>query len=517
MEPHYEDDQITLYHGDCIEVLRTLPDNSVDSVVTDPPYGLEFMGKDWDAPWKGSASSHAEARTRRADEMDDPVKAKFLRHGVNSYEAGVPFQLWCEEWARECYRVLKPGGHILAFGGTRTFHRMTCAIEDSGFVIRDSIAWLYGQGFPKSRNVGRDIDRAAGVDREDVYEGDREDDNEVYGKGLGVNLLEERPVTEDAQRWQGWGTALRPAFEPIVMARKPFPGPVYLNVLKWGTGAINVGACRIGTARRSSTRSNGVVVSENSSMAGGNTGRVPGPDVTGRWPANVAVDASQAEELDTQSGVSRSTSRTGRRRVGKDSGTFGAYAGQDDVESHHDDEGGASRFVFVARDFTGRWPSNVALDDIAAGLVDEMSGETKSAGSRPRSPDGEAQATWSLKRKGGVQVGHDDEGGASRFFYTAKAGTSERPKVNGEMHPTVKPRSLMQWLIRMVTPPGGVVLEPFAGSGTTVEAAHLERVRVIAIEKDDSYLPLILSRIYRQKDPVEHMKLAGEDLGLFDL
>ncbi|QGJ88633.1 DNA methylase [Mycobacterium phage Atcoo] len=143
-KPYYQDDEVTLYHGDCVEVLRTLPDNSVDAVVTDPPYGLEFMGKDWDAPWRKTSASHARARERRAAELDDPVKGKYIRAGVNAYEAGQPFQQWCTQWAAECLRVLKPGGHMLAFGGSRTWHRLAAAIEDAGFEIRDSIAWLYG-------------------------------------------------------------------------------------------------------------------------------------------------------------------------------------------------------------------------------------------------------------------------------------------------------------------------------------------------------------------------------------
>ena len=166
-DPYYSDDLVTLWHGDCLDVLATLPDASVDSVVTDPPYGLEFMGKEWDAPWQAGADVHAEARTRRAAEVTPTGQAHstsagpYLAAGVNKYAAGLPFQQWCQLWATECLRVLKPGGHLLAFGGTRTWHRLAVAIEDAGFELRDSIAWLYGSGFPKSLDVSKAIDKAA--------------------------------------------------------------------------------------------------------------------------------------------------------------------------------------------------------------------------------------------------------------------------------------------------------------------------------------------------------------------
>ena len=164
----YEGHGVTVHIADALDVLAGMADASVDAVVTDPPYGLEFMGKEWDAPWKGSAASHADARTRRASEIDDPSKGAFIRAGVNAYEAGKPFQQWCELWAVECLRVLKPGGHLLAFGGTRTWHRLACAVEDAGFEVRDSIAWMYGSGFPKSLDVSKAIDKRREEDRAPV-------------------------------------------------------------------------------------------------------------------------------------------------------------------------------------------------------------------------------------------------------------------------------------------------------------------------------------------------------------
>lgn len=346
MEPVFEGRGVRLFHADCLAVLRELPDASVDSVVTDPPYELGFMGKSWD-------------------------------------NSGIAYSV--ELWS-ECLRVLKPGGHVLAFGGSRTWHRLACAIEDAGFDIRDSIAWLYGSGFPKSLDVSKAIDKAAGAERDDVY-ADAEPNvkNEIYGKGLGVALVERRPATADAQKWQGWGTALKPAHEPIVVARKPLEGTVAANVLAHGVGGLNIDGCRIGDDVRTN-------------QPGSTKPRIA---MSGGW--------------------------------------------RDDAE---------------AITVSGRWPANVVLDELAALVLDE-----------------------------------------SRFFYVAKASKRERPRVDGVAHPTVKPLSLMRWLVRLVTPPNGVVLEPFAGSGTTIEAAMLEGMQIVACEMTDDYLPLILERVNRVEVP----------------
>lgn len=401
-DPYYTDEHVTLYHGDCLDILRELPDASVDAAVTDPPYALEFMGKTWDG-WSTPAA----------------------------------FQEWCGLWAAECLRVLKPGGHMVAFGGSRTWHRLASAVEDAGFEIRDSIAWLYGSGFPKSLDVAKAIDKAAGAEREVV--GERPWTNAKMEAGQGVSGLRQAgghagdyvgervavpitaPATEDAERWQGWGTALKPAFEPIVVGRKPLAGTVAANVQAFGTGALNVDGCRVGdevlreqragNARLGTFERSGMVTAER----------------VGRWPTNIVLDGKLAEDLDAQSGSS--TSRVGKPR--------GAAAG------------------------TG----------------------------------------WGMTATGAE---YDDAGGASRFFpvfrYEAKAPTSERPRVDGVAHPTVKPLDLMRWLVRLVTPPGGVVLEPFAGSGTTAEACVIEGFRCIAIEREADYLPLITSRLTK---PIE--------------
>lgn len=397
MEPWHCDDQATIYHGDCREVLAELPDASVDSVVTDPPYELGFMGKRWDAS------------------------------GI-AYDASL--------WA-EALRVLKPGGHLLAFGGTRTWHRLAVAIEDAGFEIRDSIAWMYGSGFPKSLDVSKAIDKAAGAERPVVGRGN----GGLHHKANVTNLAQwdtdhdadghpiTAPATPDAARWQGWGTALKPAHEPVVVARRPLTGTVAGNVLEHGTGALNIDGCRI-----------------------------PGPAGSGVWHGKTA-----------QRG----------------------YEGGWDSEAKPNTEPHTA----------GRWPANVVLDEDQAAALDKQSGYQKDgvATNRNRRPETE-QIGWigaTMSRAGQPDMTYGGGGGASRFFYVAKAPARERPKVDGIAHPTVKPLTLMRWLCRLVTPPGGVVLEPFAGSGTTIEAALMEGFRVVAIEREPDYLPLIAARLER--------------------
>jgi site-specific DNA-methyltransferase (adenine-specific) len=387
MEPWHHDDQATIYHGDCLQVLAELPDASIDAVVTDPPYELGFMGKGWDA-------------------------------------SGIAYRV--DLWA-EALRVLKPGGHLLAFGGTRTWHRLACAIEDAGFEVRDSIAWMYGSGFPKSLDVSKAIDKAAGAERQVVgpnrFAGINGKANaDVYG--VASRPDETAPITDAAREWSGWGTALKPAHEPIAVARKPLVGTVAANVLEHGTGALNIDGCRIGTDGGTTGAGVGPRGNVYGDGLNGTFGK-PAPGL-GRWPANVVLDEDQAAELDRQSGVRQA----------------GAFPGKANVRSGEHYEGG--------------W--------------------------------GPAQNERRINM---------DAGGASRFFYVAKAPAKERPKVDGTAHPTVKPLTLMRWLCRLVTPPNGVILEPFAGSGTTVEAALLEGFRVVAIEREADYLPLIQARLDR--------------------
>lgn len=405
-------------HGKCENILPTLPDCSVDSIVTDPPYELGFMGKGWDS-------------------------------------SGIAYSV--DMWA-ECLRVLKPGGHLLAFGGTRTYHRLAVAIEDAGFEIRDSIAWMYGSGFPKSLDVSRAIETQilhGGSSQKQLRMRDMGADyaphplsgTEGFGDGNlrkgadGNTQGKKAPVaTPDAERWEGWGTALKPAFEPIVVARKPIQGTVAANVLAWGTGALNIDATRVNVGAY---------------VPGGGNGEGRSGGIMGK----IVVDARPRAE---------------------------AHA-------------------------AGRWPANVTLDPEAAAELDRQSGESVSS-TGVRDPNGTMGYHGGASGLPGVVSGHSDSGGASRFFpvfrYEAKAPTSERPKVNGIAHPTVKPLKLIRWLVRLVTPPGGTVLDPFAGSGTTGEACILEGFNAILIEREADHLPLIHHRLTRANDA---LGLFGEE------
>ena len=450
-----------LIHADCLNALRNLPDNSVDSVVTDPPYGLSFMGKKWD-------------------------------YDVPSVD------IWLE-----CLRVLKPGGHLLSFAGSRTYHRIACAIEDAGFEIRDQIMWVYGSGFPKSLDVGKAIDKING-------EGDRllkftrwmrttgmkpseatnilrstgaispsgtmaghffakdtagqpaiptaelwaklrphitieipawvdelveriEAEREVVGKTAGTSLAVAPgqnsprpavvmnltvPATPEAKQWDGWGTALKPAHEPICVARKPISEPsIAANVLKWGTGAINIDGCRV--------EGNPVSVP----MPTGGTGNIYG----------------------FKNGVGRNGEMSDNSR--------------------------------------GRFPANFihdGSDEVLAGFPESKAGKTGRA-TTPSNPI-KLQASQTVNH-----IGHNDSGSAARFFYCAKASKAERGNSNN--HPTVKPIALMRYLIKLVTPPDGVVLDPFLGSGTTAIAAVLEGRDWIGIEREAEYCDIARARI----------------------
>ena len=332
-------------------------------------------------------------------------------------------------------------------------------------------------GFPKSLDVSKAIDKAQGatgtygepksaahagwIDRGRMRGDEGEEGWQrpwMQDEGAVSNAARRYlPGSTEAQAFAGWGTALKPAFEPVVVARKPLIGTVAANVLAHGTGALNIDGCRISMSNKDRA------IVNNRSGAGFGTGD-----------------------------------------------TVGANQGR-----------AAGKFTSAP---AGRWPANVILDESQAAALDEQSGETESTGGKVRTASrGATQGASNGGTQGGFNYAggmerliRGDTGGASRFFYVAKADATERPRVNGTAHPTVKPLDLMRWLVRLVTPPGGTVLEPFAGSGTTVEACIIEGFDCIAIEKGDEYLPLIMQRINRQRDPVEAIRQRGEDLGLFD-
>jgi DNA modification methylase len=382
-------DKARLFHADCRDVLRSLLDSTVDSVVTDPPYELNFMGKGWDDT--GIAN--------------DPA-------------------LW-----REVFRVLKPGAHLAAFSASRTYHRMTCAIEDAGFEIRDSLMWIYGTGFPKSQNVAKFVDVALGVEGGKGIVTGRSGSvrNSMAGDFAGGEYHEYLPGSDAAREWEGWGTALKPAFEPIVLARKPLSEKtVAANVLRWRTGALNIGACRVPT------------------------------DETITATRNIALGSSSG-------GVYSAATKPG---------------------------------VYVQQE-GGRWPANVVTD-----------GSAEVVGMFPSQNSGKANPNLKRHAGGGViygecdggqpKVSHGDSGSAARFFYSAKASKQDR---NGSKHPTVKPISLMEWLATLITPPGGTILDPFAGSGTTGAAATNKGFNAILCEREAEYVADTVRRFVPQMWP----------------
>ena len=382
-----------IHHGDNREVLKTFEDNSIHSIVTDPPYELGFMGKSWDA-------------------------------------SGIAFNT--EVW-QECLRVLKPGGHLLAFSGSRTYHRMAVAIEDAGFEIRDQIMWIYGSGFPKSLDIGKAIQKASGVQPI----GFKENENAAfYGTGSGGQYnptprqLFMPPLEGEAKEWQGWGTALKPAHEPVVVARKPLIGTVAANVLTYGTGGLNIDASR-----------------------------VEGDKGTGNWKGVTTPDQSD-----------------------------NIYAGGWDGSVQ-----GAEPITDNGK--IGRWPANVIHDgsDEVVELFPRAKGGAYPAkrGQAINTSFASGQET-----EGGFRAMGDD-GSAARFFYCAKASKRDRNEGidSANHHPTVKPTELMRYLCRLVTPPSGTVLDPFMGSGSTGKAAIYEGFNFVGIEMTDEYLPIAKARI----------------------
>jgi site-specific DNA-methyltransferase (adenine-specific) len=407
--------QAVIYAGNNLDILPELQSNSVDSIVCDPPYELGFMGKSWD-------------------------------------NSGIAYSV--ELW-RECLRVLKPGGHLLAFGGTRTWHRLAVAIEDAGFEIRDNIAWLYGSGFPKSHNISKAIDKMQGgqvkVGKAFKVAGEygERDLRDPETQGSSRDEMRHIADTDEAKQWDGWGTALKPAHEPIVVARKPVIGTVAENVLQYGTGAINIDASRIGTETIS------VHNAPKGSFAGGEPER--GSDTEnyrehqGRWPANIILDEYTAQLLDEQSGNVKG--KVGVKNLSQFTFTVGGQSKNNRFASQKGlgDSGGASRFFYVAK--ASKRDRNEGLDTLPI--------------QRPDLRTSTGMGTFEEK---GVQ-----------------------PQRN--FHPTVKPTALMQYLIRLVTPENGTVLDPFCGSGSTGKAAILENKSFIGIELTPEYLPIIEGRL----------------------
>ena len=478
--------------GDCLDKLKELDDNSVDSIVTDPPYGLSFMGKKWD--------------------YDVPSQ-----------------KIW-----EECMRVLKPGGHLLSFAGSRTYHRMAVRIEDAGFEIRDQIMWIYGSGFPKSMNIGKGIDKKGGqnlswfidyvlevakeknISKKELtmlfpskngkptgwlwnkknsqgitleqyntlkdfldlpFDNIEEAEREVIGRGKAgltggtiANFSGEKefditvPATDEAKQWNGWGTALKPAHEPIVMARKPLSEKTVVdNVLEWGTGGINIDESRIAT-------------DETLSIGSGKVGYLYKTDdsnkgeqhIAGRFPANIIFDEEAGKILDEQSGFIKGDSRTSKPTYGR--GGYGGFYGDVESTALYNDNGGASRFFYCPK--TSKTDRNEGLDDFEGKQIGTYNAHSSD-----------------LKNYGGSSLGA-----------ASMSGNNKMPQPKQNFHPTVKPTDLMLYLIRMVTPKGGTTLDPFMGSGSTGKAAVRGGFDFVGIEREEEYMEIAEARIQYEID-----------------
>ena len=447
-----------LINNDCIVAMKEMPENSVDAIVTDPPYGLEFMGKEWDAPWKNAEVVSTTSKSANGIFHDKGFDSgiRYSRGNTEMRE----FQKWCELWAIEALRVLKPGGHLLAFSGSRTYHRMTCAIEDAWFEIRDQIMWVYGSGFPKSHNISKAIDKDLGevrINGKLKFKG---------GTQLGVinddswepkDVYESKPVSDLAQQWDGWGTALKPAHEPIVLARKPLIGTVANNVLTFGTGGLNIDGSRVGSEEMGGL-SNPKFPSGDSIV--GRKENAERTEVTsvvaGRFPANFIHDGSdEVVELFPDTGKSTG-GRIGKKSMGD---VTNVPAGQYEAgDPGYGDTGSAARFFYCAK--TSKRDRNEGLDGFKEKNNRKMMGNANNTAET-------------------ASVGFE------RFQGTPSANN----------HPTVKPTALMQYLVRLITPPNGIVLDPFMGSGSTGKACVYEGFDFIGIDQSAEYVEIARARI----------------------
>ena len=488
--------QIKLMQGNNLELLKQLPDNSIDSVITDPPYGL---GKERDMniilkDWIEKGYSEIEGTGFMGKEWDVYVPQP---------------QFW-----KEIYRVLKPGGHILSFFGTRTYDIGTMAIRMAGFEIRDQIMWLYGSGFPKSHNIGKAVDKIQGNEREvvgDIIYADgtkSRKTSQSFQAGGNGDIIGDTIKTKGNSQYEGWGTALKPANEPICVARKPLSEKsVAENVLKWGTGGINVDGCRVGNEiMKEQIRNNdgGMFMNKNKAIL---------PEHEGRFPANLILECICDEVIKGEKGEPRISNKKGGSPI------FGSE---------------------LSVDYKGKWPNDKGdthtNPNCPCYLLDEQSGESKSRSKYPEPDissmsmtyyDGKEDENGVVKglKKEQTKEGFTDKGGASRFFYQAKVSKAERnmgldgfedkklhninqlddrlrsdgtlreTPIHKNNHPTVKPVNLMTYLCRLITPEGGIVLDAFMGSGSTGIAARLEGFNFIGMEMDSDYFKIAESRI----------------------
>jgi DNA modification methylase len=431
-----------IHHGDLFDVLPTLAESSIDACVTDPPYGIGFMGKQWDSFSPLTAQRKAGMRQcgqlPRAKQSNPNLKGRTVNGAISTsqieYDMGLAglrgFQDWTARWATEVHRVLKPGAYLVVCGAPRSHHRMMCGLEDAGFVVRDCFAWLFGSGFPKNKNLG-----------------------------------------------DGRGTALKPAHEPIALAWKPFKGTITANVSAFGTGALNIDACRLNPGEVVSGGGNGKAHNGGRFGAHETSGSRPVVEAhdLGRWPANVLLghspDCGEDQDgdwrcvrycpvwlLDDQTGELTSGAFDCKRsQDGPNRAVYGGFpSGTPAIEQspYQGDRGGASRFYYVAK------PSREERDYGTEGLIERQRDDSRKEGN----PGGDNPRNRGLQPR-------------------------------GNFHPTVKPVELMRWLVKLVTPPGGRVLDPFTGSGTTGMACRYELREFIGIEREAEYLAIAERRI----------------------
>jgi len=408
-----EDIKNTIIQGDCLEIMKKIPDNSIDTIITDPPYGLAFMGKDWDS---------------------------FNTKGRNEYYE------FSFNWAKEALRIAKPGATLLCFGSPRTYHRLTCAIEDAGWIIKDCIMWLYGSGFPKATDIAKQLAKKQGAKKQ----GAKKQGAGSKGNTFPLNKeYQDYELTPEAKQWEGWKShSLKPAYEPIVLAMKPNDGTYVENALKWGVAGLNIDGGRIPhneNTKRKAYETKGWCISSPKS------GSMDDLADKGRYPANIILDEEAAQELDKQSGISKSNPGVRRNKSGIFVGQGNKISsyGVGDIEVNYQDVGGASRFFYVAK--ASRAERNIGCEEL-------------------------------------------ENGKAGRWNKAGKWTDDTTPAKNN--HPTIKPLRLLEYLcILTKTPTGGIILDPFAGSGTTCIAAKKVGRDFIGIEKEEEYCAIARARI----------------------
>lgn len=446
MKLYSSNEDYKLYQGNMLDMLEVINKESIDSIVCDPPYELNFMNKGWD-------------------------------------NSGIAFNK--DTW-KQCYEVLKPGGYLLAFGGSRTYHRIACAIEDAGFEIRDTIMWLYGSGFPKSHNIGLSVDKKLGCpDRgHRVATASRYHPDGTFEPN-GEKLEPYKAKTKEGNKWQGWGTALKPSFEPIIVARKPFKGSVAENVINYGVGGINIDECRVETSDKYSYPNGG---------GGSSFGIGKGVDGTrtkptesnslGRFPANTILTYDETDFEEVCGGFPNNKSTLGPAYY-KGNYTKNGWKNtskQNTSEVIYNDSGSASRYFYCAK--ASKKDRDEGLDDFDEKLGGSMNGTI----------------TQNLLTGSG----------------------NVRSNMRKNTHPTVKPTNLMQYLVRLVTPNNGTILDPFNGSGSTGKAVMYENrernknYKYIGIELTEEYLPIAKARIeYVCK--INEEELKDNQMTIFDL